>query len=160
MKCYFLKLFTFLLSSLFSSSLEKKVFETVTELHNFTLPCDLDDNQKGRRMVILDNTINTKLILQASDCDWLIIVNHYRIIVSLMVTYVWCPVVSYNWLYNGSFIHPSLHPGLSVLTSGDLSFDTVQPHHAGGLKAEEKLYIKVLRYIFISTYWAAFAAKN
>ena len=61
MKCYFLKLFTFLLSSLFSSSLEKKVFETVTELHNFTLPCDLDDNQKGR-MVILDNTINTKLI--------------------------------------------------------------------------------------------------
>ena len=121
MKCYFLKLFTFLLSSLFSSSLEKKVFETVTELHNFTLPCDLDDNQKGR-MVILDKTINTKLIYK-------------HMIVSFIVTYPWCPVVSYNWLYNGSFIHPSLHPGLSVLTSGDLSFDTVQPHHAGRLKA-------------------------
>ena len=43
-------------------------------------------------------------------------------------------VVSFNWIYNGTFIHPSLNPGLSVLTNGDLNFDKIYPIHAGDFK--------------------------
>ena len=40
-------------------------------------------------------------------------------------------VLAYNWIFNGSFIHPSLNPGLSVLTNGDLHFEKVLPSHFG-----------------------------
>ena len=40
-------------------------------------------------------------------------------------------VQSFNWVFNGSFIHPSINKGLTVLTNGDLSFDSILPSHAG-----------------------------
>ena len=40
-------------------------------------------------------------------------------------------VLAYNWIFNGSFVHPSLNPGLSVLTNGDLHFERVLPTHFG-----------------------------
>ena len=40
-------------------------------------------------------------------------------------------VYSFNWLFNGTFIHPSLNPGVTVLTDGSLNIDTVQPAHTG-----------------------------
>ena len=40
-------------------------------------------------------------------------------------------VQSFNWMFNGSFIHPSINKGLTVLTNGDLSFDSILPSHAG-----------------------------
>ena len=40
-------------------------------------------------------------------------------------------VLAYNWIFNGSFVHPSLNPGLSVLTNGDLHFEKVLPAHFG-----------------------------
>ena len=41
-------------------------------------------------------------------------------------------VYSFNWLFNGTFIHPSLNPGVTVLTDGSLNIDTVHPAHTGG----------------------------
>ena len=41
-------------------------------------------------------------------------------------------VYSFNWLFNGTFIHPSLNPGVTVLTDGSLNIDTVLPAHTGG----------------------------
>ena len=40
-------------------------------------------------------------------------------------------VHSFNWLFNGTFIHPSLNPGVTVLTDGSLNIDSVQPDHTG-----------------------------
>ena len=40
-------------------------------------------------------------------------------------------VLAYNWIFNGSFVHPSLNPGLSVLTNGDLHFEKILPFHFG-----------------------------
>ena len=40
-------------------------------------------------------------------------------------------VYSFNWLFNGTFIHPSLNPGVTVLTDGALNIDSVQPSHTG-----------------------------
>ena len=40
-------------------------------------------------------------------------------------------VYSFNWLFNGTFIHPSLNPGVTVLTDGSLNIDSVQPFHTG-----------------------------
>ena len=42
-------------------------------------------------------------------------------------------VYSFNWLFNGTFIHPSLNPGVTVLTDGSLNIDSVQPAHTGTL---------------------------
>ena len=40
-------------------------------------------------------------------------------------------VLAYNWIFNGSFVHPSLNPGLSVQTNGDLRFEKILPSHFG-----------------------------
>ena len=40
-------------------------------------------------------------------------------------------ILTFNWVLNGSFVHPSLNPGLSVLSNGDLNFDRVLPSHKG-----------------------------
>ena len=40
-------------------------------------------------------------------------------------------VYSFNWLFNGTFIHPSLNPGVTVLTDGSLNIDTVLHTHTG-----------------------------
>ena len=42
-------------------------------------------------------------------------------------------VLTFNWVLNGSFVHPSLNPGLSVLSNGDLNFDKVLPSHKGNV---------------------------
>ena len=40
-------------------------------------------------------------------------------------------VYSFNWLFNGTFIHPSLNPGVTVLTDGSLNIDKILPTHTG-----------------------------
>ena len=40
-------------------------------------------------------------------------------------------VLNFNWILNGSYVHPSLNPGLTVLSNGDLNFDKVLPSHKG-----------------------------
>ena len=40
-------------------------------------------------------------------------------------------VYSFNWLFNGTFIHPSLNPGVKVLTDGSLNIDKVLHTHTG-----------------------------
>ena len=40
-------------------------------------------------------------------------------------------VYSFNWLFNGTFINPSLNPGVTVLTDGSLNIDNVHPAHTG-----------------------------
>ena len=40
-------------------------------------------------------------------------------------------VVSFNWIFNGSFIHPTLNRDLSILNNGDLNFESTLPSHAG-----------------------------
>ena len=42
-----------------------------------------------------------------------------------------CAVLSFDWLYNGTLVHPSLNPGLTVLTDGALQLATVRQHHGG-----------------------------
>ena len=53
-------------------------------------------------------------------------------------------VLAYNWIFNGSFVHPSLNPGLSVLTNGDLHFEKILPSHFGTV-------ILLVQYCFISS---------
>ena len=50
-------------------------------------------------------------------------------------------VYSFNWLFNGTFIHPSLNPGVTVLTDGSLNIDSVQPAHTGRLLVVSKFTI-------------------
>ena len=48
-------------------------------------------------------------------------------------------VVSFNWIFNGSFIHPSLNRDLSILNNGDLNFELTLPSHAGILVLLESI---------------------
>ena len=61
--------------------------------------------------------------------------------------YQFSQVLTFNWIYNGTFIHPSLNPGLSVLTNGDLSFDKVLATHAGKRKENISFPYKIKREI-------------
>ena len=45
--------------------------------------------------------------------------------------YLFSEVLAFNWIYNGSFIHPSLNPGLTVTTNGNLNFEEIFSTHNG-----------------------------
>ena len=45
--------------------------------------------------------------------------------------YLFSEVLAFNWIYNGTFIHPSLNPGLTVTTNGDLNFEEIFSTHNG-----------------------------
>ena len=45
--------------------------------------------------------------------------------------YLFSEVLAFNWIYDGSFIHPSLNPGLTVTTNGDLNFEEIFSTHNG-----------------------------
>ena len=53
-------------------------------------------------------------------------------------------VYSFNWLFNGTFIHPSLNPGVTVLTDGSLNIDTVLHTHTGRHSKLNILWVKLL----------------
>ena len=53
-------------------------------------------------------------------------------------------VYSFNWVFNGTFIHPSLNPGVTVLTDGSLNIDTVLHTHTGTQSKLNWVWFKLL----------------
>lgn len=83
-------------------------------------------------MVLLNlvKTVNCQIIESLPEVEVLSEAKDFQI--PCKADFVFNQVYSFNWLFNGTFIHPSLNPGVTILTDGSLNIDKVQPTHTGG----------------------------